>query len=72
MWFNGKVVHGKNVGGAAIPGQYKVGVTLRQGWNTLFLKITQCSGPWQFCARLVKPNGGKLDSLNVQPTPPTD
>jgi len=40
-------------------------VALRQGWNALLLKITQCSGPWQFCLAIRKRDGGKLDGIRV-------
>ncbi len=69
-WLNGKVVLANNVGGACKPGQYKANVTLRQGWNALLLKITQLTGPWQFCARLATPDGEPLKGLKVRATPP--
>ena len=65
VWLNGKLVHAKNVGGAAVPGGYKANVVLRQGWNALLLKITQCSGPWQFCLTICKRDGGRLEGIRV-------
>ncbi|MBL7222510.1 MAG: HEAT repeat domain-containing protein [Candidatus Brocadiae bacterium] len=70
-WVNGKLVMGHNVGGACTPGQYKANVALRKGWNALLLKITQATGPWQFCARLAKPDGSRLDGLRLSPAPPS-
>jgi HEAT repeat protein len=70
VWLNGKQVHADGTGGAATPGEHKVPVTLRQGWNTLMLKVTQDTGPWQFCLRIRGADGGKLDGLKVQPLPP--
>ncbi len=66
VWLNGKLVHANSAGGAAVPGEYKVGVTLQKGWNVLLLKITQDTGPWQFCLAIRKPNGNKLEGLSIQ------
>jgi hypothetical protein len=71
VWLNGKLVHADATGGAAIPGEHKVKVTLRKGWNALLLKITQLTGPWQFCLRVRSPDGHKLPGLRAQPHPPT-
>ncbi|MBE3069177.1 MAG: hypothetical protein IMZ66_02970, partial [Planctomycetes bacterium] len=72
VWFNGKVVHADGAGGAAVPGEHKVPVTLRKGWNALLLKVTQDTGPWEFCLRIGSADGGKLEGLKVQPTPPAE
>ena len=64
-WLNGKLVHAKNVGGAAVPGGYKANVALRKGWNALVLKVTQWSGPWQFCLAIRGRDGGKLDRVQT-------
>jgi len=65
VWLNGKLVHAKNVGGAAVPGGYRANVALRQGWNALVLKITQWSGPWQFCLAVRGREGGRLDDVQT-------
>ncbi|MFO8011665.1 MAG: HEAT repeat domain-containing protein [Phycisphaerae bacterium] len=70
VWLNGKQVHADGTGGAATPGEHKVPVTLRRGWNTLMLKVTQDTGPWQFCLRIRGADGGKLNGLKAQPLPP--
>jgi hypothetical protein len=70
VWLNGKLVHADGVGGAAIPGEHKVNVALRQGWNVLMLKITQATGPWEFCLRLRRPDDSELDGLRLRATPP--
>ena len=64
-WLNGEVVHANNSGGAAIPGEEKANVSLKQGWNSLMLKITQDTGPWEFCARLRAPDGARLEGVRV-------
>jgi len=63
VWLNGKLVHANPAGGAAVPGEHKVGVTLQKGWNVLLLKVTQDTGPWQFCLAIRKPNGNKLEGV---------
>ena len=70
VWLNGKLVHADGTGGAATPGEHKVRVKLLKGWNPLVLKITQYSGPWQFCLRIRGAKGEKLSGLRVRPAPP--
>jgi HEAT repeat protein len=72
LWFNGKIVHEANRGGAAVPGDFKAPVQLRQGWNALLLKVIQDTGPWEFCLRLRTAEGGKLEGLRAQATPPAE
>ncbi|MHC4198830.1 MAG: HEAT repeat domain-containing protein, partial [Planctomycetota bacterium] len=68
VWLNGKVVHSDGRGGAATPGEHRVRVQLRRGWNALLLKITQDTGPWQFCFRIRDVNNRKLDGIGVDAT----
>ncbi|MBU6400450.1 MAG: HEAT repeat domain-containing protein [Verrucomicrobia bacterium] len=70
LWVNGKLIHQANRGGAAVPGDFKVEVQLRQGWNTVLLKVTQDTGPWEFCLRFRTPTGDRLEGLRVQSFPP--
>ena len=70
LWLNGKLVHADRTGGAAVPGEHKVPVTLQKGWNKLMLKVTQDTGTWQFCLAVRDSNGGKLDGLKVQARDP--
>jgi HEAT repeat protein len=70
LWFNGRLVHQDAAGGEAVPGEHKVPVTLRKGWNALLLKVTQDTGPWQFCLAIRKPNGDKLEDLRIQADEP--
>ena len=71
LWLNGSLVHADSAGGAATPGEHKVNVTLQKGWNAILLKVTQSTGPWQFCLAIRKPNGDKLEGLSIQPAKPT-
>ncbi len=66
IWLNDQVVHGNNVSRALEPGQDQVEVTLKQGWNTLLMKVTQGSGNWTACARFRALDGSKLEGLKVQ------
>ncbi|MCY3018434.1 MAG: HEAT repeat domain-containing protein [Planctomycetota bacterium] len=72
LWLNGTQIHEDAKGGAATPGKFSVNVTLKQGVNTLLMKVTQVSGPWEFCFRICKPDGGKLEGLKIQATPPAE
>ncbi len=64
-WLNGKLIHAHSVARAAIPGSDKANITLEQGANTLMLKITQNVGPWEFCVRIRKAGGGKVEGIGI-------
>jgi hypothetical protein len=66
VWLNGQVVHANNATRGVNPGEDKVEVILKQGWNQLLLKVTQGGGEWAVCARLRKTDGSKLEGLKVQ------
>jgi hypothetical protein len=68
LWVNGKQVFANPAGGAATPDKYKV--TLKAGWNALLLKVTQDSGPWEFCLRVTNTKGMRIAALKVQATSP--
>jgi HEAT repeat protein len=72
LWFNGEQVAQADRGGAAVEGEFRTPVTLREGWNAILLKVVQDTGPWEFCVRLRSPDGGKLEGLRVQPAPPKE
>ncbi len=67
VWLNGELVHANNATRPAEPGQDKVEVTLKEGWNPLLVKLTQGGGQWALCVRLRAPDGGKLDGLKAEP-----
>jgi len=69
VWLNAKVVLAANRGGACVPGEFKADVALREGWNPMLVKVTQSTGPWAFCARLVKRDGGRLEGVRADGTP---
>ncbi|MFW6163598.1 MAG: HEAT repeat domain-containing protein, partial [Planctomycetota bacterium] len=70
VWVNGTLVHADGTGGKATPGEHKVRVRLREGWNALLVKVTQYTGPWQFCLRIRSDKGKPLPGLRVRATPP--
>ena len=63
VWLNGKLIHANKATRALTPGTDKVTIQLRQGWNSLLLKITQNNQGWGFCARLVGPGGKPLEGV---------
>jgi HEAT repeat protein len=69
VWLNDAVVCEANTAGACVPGAHKAEVALRQGPNQLLLKLTQHSGPWHFCLRLVGPDGKPLPDVQVSAVP---
>jgi HEAT repeat protein len=65
IWLNGEKVYGASAGGKCIAGAHKADVALKEGWNLLFVKITQCSGPWEFCGRVAKRDGTRLEGVRT-------
>ena len=45
----------------------KADVTLKEGYNTLLVKLMQEGGQWAMGLRLRTPGGGKLEGLRVEP-----
>ena len=63
-WLNGNVVVSHNVvTRGAVPGQEKVSVDLKAGWNEVLLKITQSGGAWGFYFDLLGDDGQPLKDL---------
>ncbi len=62
-WWNGKLVHDRNVLRGCRPGEDAVPVTLRRGVNTLALKICQASGGWAFAASVDDGAGNPVEGL---------
>jgi len=67
VWLNGQLVHANNATRPVSPGQDKVKVSLRQGWNKLVVKLTQSGGEWALCVRLRKADGSKIEGLRFRP-----
>jgi HEAT repeat protein len=69
VWLNQRLVHAHNTFRALQPGSDKVNVTLNAGWNLLLLKVTQLNQGWGFCARLITPDGQRLEGLKYSTEP---
>ncbi|MBE7500558.1 MAG: HEAT repeat domain-containing protein [Verrucomicrobiales bacterium] len=66
VWLNGQVVHTHNTARPLTVGSDPVNVTLKPGWNTLLIKVTQNNLGWECCARLVRPDGSPLEGVRVE------
>ncbi len=69
-WLNGRVVHANNTRRGVQPGEDRVQVELKKGWNELLLKVTQGGGDWAACARIVAPDGAPIEGFAVRAEPP--
>ena len=63
LWWNGEVVLAHNVARAVTPGQEKVVVHAKAGWNRLLFKVTQNNQGWAACARFTNPDGTPVSGL---------
>ncbi|UCG47935.1 MAG: HEAT repeat domain-containing protein [Phycisphaerales bacterium] len=70
LWLNGKVLSQDGAGGSAVPGEHKVEAILNEGPNALLLKVTQDSGPWEFCLRICNRDGSRLEGVTAKAWPP--
>lgn len=66
VWLNGEVVHANNVSRGFSPGDDKINVNLKQGWNAMMMKVTQGGGGWAACAEFHNVDGSKIDGLKFQ------
>jgi HEAT repeat protein len=66
VWLNDELVHSKLVFRGINAAADKVDVTLKEGWNTLMLKIVQGSGGWGFTCGVKSPDGGALAGLEFK------
>jgi hypothetical protein len=57
------VVYANNIARPIVAGSDKANVTLKAGWNTLMLKITQNNLGWEYCAKFTHPDGSRLAGL---------
>jgi hypothetical protein len=70
VWLNGKLVYEHNIARPLQPGSDKTDLALQAGWNALLLKITQNNQGWEYCARLLQPDGSLVPDLQTTATPP--
>jgi hypothetical protein len=65
IWVNGKQVHANNAARPVKQADDKVKIDLKQGSNTVLMKITQGGGDWACCARLVGADGKKITDVQI-------
>jgi HEAT repeat protein len=65
VWLNGEVIHANNVPRGCARGQDRVPATLREGKNTLLMKVCNIGGGWGACARFRTPEGKRLRGLRI-------
>ncbi len=56
VWINGELVHRNPPRRPLVPDQDRFAVNLRQGRNTILLKVDQGGGPWGFAFRIADPD----------------
>ena len=66
VWFNGEVAHEANEMRGLTIGEGQCTVSLREGVNTLLLKITQGGGGWQVCCRIRAVDGFGLEGVEIR------
>lgn len=64
-WLNGTLVHSLAETRAYKAATDRLDVSLRKGWNHLMLKVVQGSGDWGASARIVSPEGQKIEGLKL-------
>lgn len=63
VWLNGQLVHANNTARPLQPGSDKFDAKLNAGWNSLLVKVTQNNLGWEFCIRVLGPDGSHVDGL---------
>jgi HEAT repeat protein len=67
VWLNGVMIHENNAWRGVEPGDDKVDVALKKGWNSMMLKVSQGGGDWGVCARFRSADGKRLSGMRVKP-----
>ncbi len=68
-WLNGELIHTNNALRGCSPGDDKVEVSLNESWNRLLLKVSNNSGGFGACVRLVGSDGSRLEGIYVKAQP---
>jgi len=63
VWLNGKLIHSHVVWRPVRPGEDKADAELRQGENTVLVKVIQGAGEWGACLRFRTRDGGHLEDV---------
>ena len=66
-WLNGKLILSVPGSRSAAPGQDRVAVELKAGWNEVVLKVPQSHGGWGFYFDLLTPEGRPMTDLHYAP-----
>src|SRR5262249_15200540 len=66
VWLNGKEVFRNDVGRAYLSKADRMPIQLKQGANTLLLKISQGAGDWSFAAHVETPDGHPLSEVQAR------
>ncbi|HKI34312.1 MAG TPA: NEW3 domain-containing protein [Gemmataceae bacterium] len=67
-WLNGKEILSVPGARSAAPGQDRVPVELKAGWNEVLIKIPQSHGGWGFYFDLLTPDGKPMADLVYSPS----
>ncbi len=60
LWVNGEKAHAENGAHGATPGQFKMPIKLRAGWNEVLFKIMQGNGGWGLYCAIVASVGAPI------------
>ncbi len=71
IWLNDHVIHANNTARAIEPGADAEEVTLKEGWNSVLIKVTQNNLGWAFCVRLTQTSGEPVEGLRASTNPDT-
>ncbi|MFA7692856.1 MAG: HEAT repeat domain-containing protein [Candidatus Hydrogenedentales bacterium] len=69
LWWNGKLIHGINVGRPLTPGEDKLELQLNAGLNTLMVAVFQQEGDWGATLRFVDREGNTLENITASTQP---
>jgi len=66
IWLSGKLIHENNIFRGCSPGEDKVEIELKKGWNDCLMKITQGTGGWQAAMVITDLEGNTLKDLKFK------
>lgn len=70
IWLNGREIHRHPVGRPYQSKEDRIAVRLKQGTNTLLLKVNQGGGGWGFCVHVETPDGRPMTEVTAHLEPP--
>ena len=66
VWLNGAVVYENNIKRELNPDEDRFKITLKEGWNTCLVKVTQGTGGWGMEAAICDLSGKPLEGLQYR------